>query len=244
MSSWQHTLWAVIWLSVLGWGMFFSEPVTEAPAEQAPGDDFFEADVDPFDDDPFAEAPSATQPRLESVDGSYVVIREGVVKGRYAPGDVLHSGAELVAILDRAVLLNRHGVYQLLCCISERGAAVPTAGLPRLIDLRSSPDATRIARSYHSKLYINPLSLIGKVQIEAGANAGSYRVYPGSDKRAFETFGLQPGDQVLGVNGIALAEKRAVPALFQNLASASHIAVTLNRAGETLVVLLSLESSV
>lgn len=163
----------------------------------------------------------------------------------YRRGARLAGGGELVRILDNAVLLRKGGVYHLLCCVSSLTHSTPPDARPELIDLRDRAATTDLARTYHQRLYRNPLSLIGTVDIETSqGHAGTvYRVFPGRDTEAFAAFGLEPGDTVLGLNGIALADERAPARLFGALADASYIALTLRRAGRDLVVLLALDES-
>ncbi len=154
------------------------------------------------------------------------------------------DAAVVSAVLDDAVLLRHGDVYSLDCCVSE---AVNNPGGensgPGLIDLRRNTAATHLARSYHQKLYINPFVLAGKVKIEASREDGRmrYMLFPGTDQHAFSTFGLQAGDEVLGVNGVSLQRGDAIPVIYQQLAAADYIAVTLQRGGKALVVLLALD---
>ncbi len=154
------------------------------------------------------------------------------------------DAAVVSAVLDDAVLLRHGEVYSLDCCVSEavNNPASEKSG-PGLIDLRRNTAATQLARSYHQKLYINPFVLAGKVKIEASRKDGRmrYMLFPGTDKQAFSTFGLQAGDEVLGVNGVSLQRGDAIPVIYQQLAAADYIAVTLQRGGKALVVLLALD---
>ncbi len=154
------------------------------------------------------------------------------------------DAAVVSAVLDDAVLLRHGEVYSLDCCVSD-ALKKPSgeASAPGLIDLRRNTAATQLARSYHQKLYINPFALAGKVKIEASRKDGRlrYMLFPGTDRQAFSTFGLQAGDQVLGVNGVSLQRGDAIPVIYQQLAAADYIAVTLERGGKALVVLLALD---
>lgn len=212
---------------------------------------FAEDDAELFGE-PLASAP-------ESFEEHLLAIRQGA-NGRsealiatlgsaryYAQGERLPGSlAELTRIVGNAVLLKKGAVYQLLCCAAEiapdNNKASPALAV---LDLRTQPEATLTARRYHSRLFQNPVSLIGAVQIESRDSNGNrhYHVFPGTDPQAFSDFGLQAGDRVIGVNGIDLAEKKAIPKLFGELAAASHIAITLQRGGSELVILLALDSS-
>ncbi len=260
MSSRQHVALAVIWLAILSGSLVASFERTEQRGSTlSPGgapltetdDAFFADDADfTFMDDTAGQ--DAIAPQLLGIDEHgeqpRARIREGRQLAVFDAGDVLpQSQARVTAILDNAVLINSDGAYHLLCCVQPSGqkreAVVPGT---TLVDLRRNREVTQVARAYHSRLYINPLSLMGRVKVVQATISGrlAYKVYPGTDKRAFALFGLRPGDELIGVNGVALASGKAVPVLYEQLAAASHIALTVQRGGEMLVVLLSLNTSV
>ena len=179
-------------------------------------------------------------------DGRRALIRSAGRAEYYRPRDRLADGrSELFRILDDAVLLRSDAVYRLLCCVAEPVPDDRTGAGPELVDLRNHAAATDLARDYHSRLYRNPFSLIGAVEVEASRDSRGvlYRIFPGRDPRVFNAFGLEPGDTVLGLNGISLAAERALPRLLGELAEASHVAVTLRRAGRDVVILLALDEN-
>lgn len=210
------------------------------------GGDFTEDGFDAFDSASPGERPDHLQLRSMQPELNQAFIETQAGAGLYKVGDALSGGQgyRLAALLDNAVLLKRAQVYHLLCCsVSDAESTSPAREPQTLIDLRTNRKATEIARRYHSKLYINPLGLLGKVEIKTAQrqNTPEYTIFPGSDPQAFAAFGLQPGDEVLGVNGVSLKDPRALASIFEELASASHVAVTLERAGTEVVVLLSLD---
>ncbi len=157
------------------------------------------------------------------------------------------AGSDAVVVstvLDDAVLLRHGEVYSLNCCVADAMQEPRGESAPGLIDLRRNVAATRLARSYHQKLYINPFALAGRVKIEASRRDGRVRyvLFPGTDEDAFSTFGLQAGDAVLGVNGVSLERGDAIPVIYQQLAAADFLAVTLERGGKPVVVLLALDA--
>jgi type II secretion system protein C len=213
---------------------------------------FAEDDAASFGEDDADVAPASAVEQLlairETVNGrsSEALITSAgstryYVQGEHLPGSL----SELVNILDNAVLLRKGTAYELLCCAAESSAGHEKYVAPSILDLRAETASTLAARRYHTRLFQNPLSLLGKVKVETVDSNGNrhYRVFPGSDPKAFADFGLKAGDTVVGVNGIALTDKKAIPKLFGALTSASHIAVTLQRDGRELVVLLALDES-
>ena len=63
-----------------------------------------------------------------------------------------------------------------------------------------------------------------------------YRIYPGRDRRKFAALGFRPGDLVTELNGQALNSLESGMEVFKQLGSASQITVTIERAGQPMVV--------
>lgn len=225
-----------------------NDPVSAVSVEEARL--FAEDDAESFGESSNGAAPESIEERLLTIRQGSHGQREALIAGMgiaryYVQGERLAGGiAELSQILNNAVLLKKGAVYQLLCCTETLAGRGPAMPLPTVLDLRGQAETTLTARRYHSQLYQNPISLIGTVQIESIARDGNrhYLVFPGTDPQAFSDFGLQAGDRILGVNGIDLADKKAIPKLFSALAAASHIAVTLRRGENEMVVLLALDN--
>ena len=256
MSKGQHVALASIWLAILAGSLLGSVSSTGGSSSVAEGSAsaiqassaedalFGEGEID-FG---FTRDAAASRPQLLAIEHektSRATLRHDNRIASYTVGESLgKDGPRLARILDNGVLLERAGAYELLCCVMATGKPAETPSKPALLDLRRDPAVTQMARAYHSRLYINPLSLMGRVKIVHNpTQPGRYRLYPGTDERAFTLFGLRPGDELLAVNGIAVASASAVPVLYERLAGASHVAATLRRANETFVVLVSLETS-
>lgn len=255
MSRGQHAALASIWLVILAGSLLgavnqsgggksvaagASSTVSTPPDEDAL---FGEGDVD-FG---FSRDAVGSRPQLLAIDHQKpprATVRYNNRIASYSIGDSLgEGGPRLARILDNAVLVERGGAYELLCCVAASGEPANSLSAPALLDLRRDPAVTQLARAYHSRLYINPLSLMGRVKIVHNpAQPGRYKLYPGTDQRAFALFGLRPGDELLAVNGVPVSSANAVPVLYERLAGASYIAATLRRANDTVVVLVSLES--
>lgn len=256
MSKGQHVALASIWLAILVGSLLGSVSSTSGSSSVAEGaastvhasfaEDalFGEGEID-FG---FTRDSAASRPQLLAIEHektSSATLRHDNRIASYTLGESIgKDGPRLARILDNGVLIDRAGAYELLCCVAATGRPSDTPSKPVLLDLRRNPAVTQLARAYHSRLYINPLSLMGRVKIVHNpAQPGRYKLYPGTDERAFRLFGLRPGDELLAVNGIAVASASAVPVLYERLAGASHIAATLRRANETIVVVVSLETS-
>lgn len=90
-------------------------------------------------------------------------------------------------------------------------------------------------RNYQEALTKNPQSLAGLGQAEPvreGDKFLGFRLQSGNDPALFGQFGLEPGDVITSVNGIALDNPAKGLAVLQNLTTASQLQVVVNRNGE------------
>ncbi|MBB3046685.1 hypothetical protein FHR99_000921 [Litorivivens lipolytica] len=238
----QHLLFAIVWIVAAGVLAVFGQKPAQ-PDLLALEDELFSDEAALFGDEAFGDEPFADggQSFFAELSNDEAMARDAAPQQAAASA----GGSPVVAVLDEAVLVQQGEVYRFYCCVRDAKADTD-ASRPDLVDLRRDEQATRLARTYHQKLYINPFALAGKVKIEASRSQGrmNYTVYPGSDPQAFAALGLQPGDNVLGVNGVSLQRSDAIPVLYQQLAAADYVAVTLERQGRPVVVLLSLAASV
>lgn len=169
----------------------------------------------------------------------------------YRAGDTLVSPCvRLERFVKDGLLLDHCGAYTLLRLSAgdperARFSAAPTLAVPpdsppRLLDFRDDTDMARLARQYHQRLYEKPLSLRGQLKVDVRDSGGErqFFIFPGKDQRLFRQLPLQAGDQVVAINGIALGHGESLSDLYKRLADASHLAVTLERGGDELVLLL------
>jgi general secretion pathway protein C len=63
-----------------------------------------------------------------------------------------------------------------------------------------------------------------------------YRIYPGRDRRKFASLGFRPGDLVTEVNGQLLNNLQSGMETFQKLGAASQLTITIERAGQPMVI--------
>jgi general secretion pathway protein C len=66
----------------------------------------------------------------------------------------------------------------------------------------------------------------------ANGQQRGFRVYPGRDRQMFARLGLQPGDLVLAINGTALDDPQRALEIFNTMASANSVALTVERDGQ------------
>jgi general secretion pathway protein C len=59
-----------------------------------------------------------------------------------------------------------------------------------------------------------------------------YRVYPGRNREQFVALGLQPGDLVTEINGMALNNPAQAMEIFRSMADTTEVSVTIEREGQ------------
>ena len=97
-----------------------------------------------------------------------------------------------------------------------------------------SYQATQIVKSYKQKLLTDPQSVMNTLRAQpyrSGGRLAGYRIFPGNDKTLFGKLGLQPGDVVTAVNGIALDSPLKGLEVMKNLSDASEVSVDVLRNG-------------
>jgi len=95
-------------------------------------------------------------------------------------------------------------------------------------------EAAQVVKSYKDKLLSDPQSVMNTLRAEPYRQAGrlkGYRIFPGKDKQLFGQVGLEPGDVVTAVNGIALDSPLKGLEVMQNITDASEVSVDVLRNG-------------
>jgi general secretion pathway protein C len=60
-----------------------------------------------------------------------------------------------------------------------------------------------------------------------------YRVYPGRNREQFIQLGLQPGDLITEINGMALNNPAQAMEIFRSMADTTEVSVTIEREGQS-----------
>ena len=160
----------------------------------------------------------------------------------YAVGDTLPGNAKLKQIMVDRVILQSGGRYETLRLPVDDavlGAAPPYGGANGLV-----PNQGANLQQYRQQLLNNPARLLDLIQVVPVSQNGvfqGFRLGPGRDPSLLRRFGLQPGDTVTGVNGIALDDPAKGAQALQSIATASEINVTIKRGGIEQQVRVSLE---
>ncbi len=172
----------------------------------------------------------------------------------------------LAKVMPQQVVLDNGGTYELLVLFdeSELGRQVESAARKRPregaqargagrakkvaapIDLRGNAEASRLAKTYHQRLYQNPQSLAEVVTVTAVRDDGElrgYRVGPGKSAKQFAQLGFKAGDVVTGINGIALDEPANAMRLYQAMRSADEAVFELQRGDQALSLVVNLSAA-
>ena len=67
-----------------------------------------------------------------------------------------------------------------------------------------------------------------------------YRVYPGRERQKFIEIGLKPGDLVTAINSTTLDDPAQGAKVFRELATASSVNLTVERAGQSMNITVDL----
>lgn len=151
---------------------------------------------------------------------------------------------------DRAIIDNK-GKYEALFLYDEKGKriraeqtkVVKPAG--KVLDYRSDSQRSKVLADYRKRLIEDPMSMADTMQITLAKNPQGqllgYRVSPGSDAKSFRMFGLEPGDIVTEINGIALNDPSQVMQIYQNLNNTTEASFVINRGGSTVNIMVGIQ---
>ena len=191
------------------------------------------------------------------------VIKSGAAEQVYAVGDALPASGQvaLAKVMPQQVVIDNNGTYELIKLYEGPGIAIPTrASRPSRHDATtpvsggipneaSSPataaEQTALASQSRRQLYDSPASLASVVSVSPvrdGDRVVGFRIAPGADRVAFDTFGFQSGDIVTAVNGLALSDASNTVKLYQTMKDATQASFDIERDGGTVTVNVDLAS--
>jgi len=184
----------------------------------------------------------------------FAIIAEGNGPERlFGVGDRIGTaGAIVQTVYPDRVILDRNGRLETLRFPStdSRGSPAALTSLSAVRTAASSP-ATQSASVEtgadpvlrRSQWLENPESLLRAVQarpVLRGGQLHGLTLRPTQNAREFEQAGLEPGDVLTSVNGVPISAIQAPEQLFEELARATQIQLTVERAGETRALTLRL----
>ncbi len=168
---------------------------------------------------------AASDPR----DGLAILGPSATTAKVYAVGDSIPGGASLHSVLADRVLLERDGHLESLAL--PRQLPVGSAPAP---SLGAAPTSAPLIERMRQLVSQHP-EIIGDVMrpepVFAGGHQVGFRVYPGRDRRAFQSLGLQPGDLVTAIDGTPLDDPSQSAEILHTLGSSSEAQVTILRNG-------------
>ncbi|XBQ16689.1 MAG: type II secretion system protein N [Oceanicaulis sp.] len=165
--------------------------------------------------------------------GSAVIETPGAGQRALAVGMEIAPGVVLREIYPDRVIIDRRGARESLFLREE--AARRAAGAPRPVAPAApaaAPGSGLTAEDWIDGLRLEPV-------LEAGGLSG-FRIGEGTSARLLQASGLQPGDVVTSLNGVALTNAEAVRSALTAFESTDTARFTVRRAEETLTLSVSL----
>jgi general secretion pathway protein C len=145
----------------------------------------------------------------------------------YAVGDNVPGGAKLHSVYVEKVVIERNGQLESLALPRQTGNAAPAPSTAAL----NNPNAALVERM--RKTFTDQPGLIADLlrpqAVRDGDKVKGFRVYPGRNRAAFASLGLQPGDEVIAINGTPLDDLERGQEILRTLGSSSEARVTVIR---------------
>jgi general secretion pathway protein C len=162
----------------------------------------------------------------------------------YAIGDDVPGGATLNRIQDDRVILERNGRFETLRLERDKGAggSIAESTDTSQNNQAATGQATTLA-ALRTEVMNDPGQASQYVRLQPVYTDGKlqgYRIYPGPNRNLFQKVGLRAGELVTSVNGVQLDDAAKAMQLLGDLKDAQELTLTLERAGQTRTVNLSL----
>ncbi|MDE2293885.1 MAG: hypothetical protein KGL36_00355 [Gammaproteobacteria bacterium] len=161
----------------------------------------------------------------------------------YSVGDRIDD-ATLYAVYPDRIVIARNGTLATVrmprktAGIAGPGYPVPAAAPAGTATYRALNQLRRIVQRNPSLLN-TVLRAVPSYDSRAGRLRG-FRIYPGTDARAFASLGLRPGDLVTAIDGTPLDDPQRGQMIFDTLQSSPQALVTVDRGGQTLSLTLNI----
>ncbi|RXJ72657.1 type II secretion system protein GspC [Veronia nyctiphanis] len=187
----------------------------------------------------------------EEASGLAIIANRGA-QAVYGIGEAIQgTRATLRRVFPDRVIIRNNGRDELLFLdgVDDKQASRSQRTAARTAPSRQSSKATSASRSevdvssIRAEILSNPQALLKHISLsQAQDETGllGYRVGPGSDRRLFDSSGLEEGDIATEINGNDLRNPAEVGQIWQSLADSSEISITVLRDGQQHVVYISL----
>ncbi len=160
----------------------------------------------------------------------------------YRIGDVVPGGAKLRAVYADRVELDANGSVQTVALPRQSlpGIGMPASPLP-LASAPASMPAFSVLRPAGAPTVNRAMAddpafvaeIIRPTPVLMDGQLQGFRVYPGRDRGAFGSLGLQPGDMITQVNGSPLTDPARGLSAITGLQPGDRVNVTVSRNGVT-----------
>lgn len=159
----------------------------------------------------------------------------------YRIGDAVPGGAKLRAVYADRVELDANGSIQTLALPRQSlaGIGMPASPMPVAMSpmvMPSFPNRPAGLPSVNRAMADDPAfvaEIIRPTPVLMDGQLQGFRVYPGRDRGAFGSLGLQPGDMITQVNGSPLTDPARGLSAITGLQPGDRVNVTVSRNGVT-----------
>lgn len=159
----------------------------------------------------------------------------------YRIGDAVPGGAKLRAVYADRVELDANGSVQTLALPRQAltGIGMPASPLPMAaapVSMPSFPNRPAGLPTVNRAMADDPAfvaEIIRPTPVLMDGQLQGFRVYPGRDRGAFGSLGLQPGDMITQVNGSPLTDPARGLSAITGLQPGDRVNVTVSRNGVT-----------
>lgn len=168
-----------------------------------------------------------------SDDSALAIISDGREEKLYSlsdSGNTIKPGITLHSVQAESVVVNERGVLKQLK-LPKPDENSPARAAPR----RSTQRAATPRRDVKQVLTENVTQftqIVSPRPYFVGGQQRGYRLYPGRDRQKFAALGLRPGDIVTEIDGTALNNPTQGAQIFNSLADAQSVSVTIERNGK------------
>ena len=146
--------------------------------------------------------------------------------------DLIPGGAVLHRVLPDRVILNRGGILETLRLPKKSTGAAAGSSITRPATSRVAPTPPTRVQNLAAPTATSFTDVVRPQPYMPNGQLKGYRVYPGRDRRAFASLGLQAGDLVTEINGMALNIPAQGMEAFGTLSNAAPVTLTVERNGE------------
>lgn len=179
-----------------------------------------------------------------SVNTGWAVIAKGSAQQIYGTGETIEgTGVVLTQVFsDRVVLRNRERDELLMLdgvdkIDKQAKAAIVSSGGKSSKNTgkntgKSDAAKDEVLAKIKAEIIRNPQSMLKYItlsQLREGGNLVGYRLGPGTDKRLYESAGIQNGDLAVAINGVDLKDPTKMNQIWKSLSDASEISLTVKR---------------